>query len=140
MSDKKQKDLIKDIVTSKLSLPDIKRIQIINISDLDTDLVDSFLKWIPDRLKILYIGHNAPEGTPVNYKLDINSLSKAVVAVTREVYISCFEFSAADLQQLIRAACNAERIVLYLCSVHCSSVLDFGATVKYNANYLGFDS
>ena len=123
----------------KLRLPDIKRIQICNISDSDSDLVNSFLNWTPSHLKILYIYHYAPSGTPIKYKLDINSLSKAVAAVTKEVYISCFEFSAADLQQLIRAACNAERIVFYLCSVHCSSALDFGATIEYNTNFLGFD-
>ena len=126
-------------MASKLRLPDIKRIQICNISDSDTDLVDSFLNWTPDRMKILYIQHHALNGLPVKYKLDINSLSKTVAAVTKEVYIECFEFSAADLQQLIRAACNAERIVLYLCSVHCSSVLDFGATIEYKTNFLGFD-
>ena len=123
----------------KLRLPDIKRIEVNNISDSDTDLVNSFLNSTPDRLKILCIDHDSPGGTPVKYKLDINSLSKAVAAVTKEVYISCFEFSAADLQQLIRAACNAERIVFYLWSVHCSSALDFGATIEYKTNYLGFD-
>ena len=140
MSDKKQKALLEDIVSSKLRLPGIKRIQIINISDSETDLVNSFLNWTPNHLKILYIKHNAPGGIPVKYKLDINLLSKAVAAVTREVYIRCFEFSAADLQQLIRAACNAERIVICWCSVHCLSELDFGATIEYKTNYLGFDS
>ena len=126
-------------MTSKFRLPDIKRIKINNISDSDTDLVDSFLSLTPDRLKILYIQHSITLGTPINYKLDINSLSKAVAAVTKEIYISCIEFSVADLQQLIRAACNAEQIVIYLCSVHCSSALDFGATIKYKTNFLGFD-
>ena len=123
----------------KLRLPDIKRIKICNISDSDADLVDSFLNWTPDHLKILCIHHHAPSGTPVNYKLDINSLSKAVAAVTKEVNISCFEFSAADLQQFIRAACNAERIVFCYFSLHCSSALDFGAKIEYNTNYLGFN-
>ena len=126
-------------MTSKLRLPDIKRIQIYYLSDSDKDLVNFFLNSIPSHLKILYIQHWASNGIPINYKLDINSFSNAVAAVTRVVYISCFEFSAADLQQLIRAACNAERIVLYLCSVHCSSALDFGATIEYKTNYLGFD-
>ena len=108
-------------MTSKLRLPDIKLIQICNISDPDTDLVDSFLNWTPNHLKILYIQHSFFDS--IKYKLDINSLSKAVAAVTKEVFISCFEFSAADLQQLIRAACNAERIVLSFvqCIVHLRS-------------------
>ena len=125
---------------SKLRLPDIKWINIIKISDSDTDLVNSFLNWTPNHLIIFFIQHNSPAGSPIKYKLDINSLSKAVTAVTREVFISCFEFSAEDLQQLIRAACNAERIVFYLWSVHCSFALDFGAKIKYNTNYLGFQN
>ena len=136
---KKQKALFKDIVASKLRLPDIKRIQIINISNSETDLVNSFLNWTPDRLKILCIKTSSPSGTPIKYRLNINSLSKAVAAVTREVFISSFEFSAADLQQFIKAAWNSERIVIYYCSVHCSSELDFGATIEYKTNYLGFD-
>ena len=139
MSNPNQKDLFKDIATFKFRLPDIKRIQITNISDSDADLVDSFLNWTPNQLKTLYIHHSLTSGTPIKYKFDINSLSKAVAAVTREVIIYNFELSAADLQQLIRASCNAERIVFYLCSVHCSSTLDFGATIKYDTNYLGFD-
>ena len=126
-------------MTSKLRLPDIKRIEIFCYSDSDKDLVNSFLNWTPDHLKILCIHHSAPEGSPIKHKLGINSLSKTVAAVTREVFISCFEFSAADLQQFIRAACNAERIVFYLWSVHCSSALDFGAKIEYNTSYLGFD-
>ena len=123
----------------KLKLPDMKRIQICCYSDSDTDLVDSFLNWNTNNLKILCIYRNALIGTPIKYNLDINSLSKSVAAVTREVYISCFEFSAADLQQLIRAAFKAERIIFNLCSIHCSSALDFGAKIKYSTNYLGFD-
>ena len=126
-------------MTFKLRLPDIKRIRINKISNSETDLVNSFLNWIPNHLKILYISHKALRGIPVKYKLDINSLSKAVAVVTKEVFIESFEFSAADLQQLIRAACNAERIVFCYCSVHCSSVLDFGATIKYKTKYLCFD-
>ena len=126
-------------MTSKLRLPDIKRIQIFCYSDSERDLVNSFLNWTPNHLKILYIQNYALNGIPIKYKLNINSLSKAVAAVTREVFISFFGFSAADLQQLIRAAWNAERIVFDFCSVHCSSELDFGATIKYKTNYLGFD-
>ena len=49
-----------------------------------------------------------------------------------------FEFSAAELQQFVRAFCNAERIVFHRCSVRCSSALDFGSKLKFNTNYLSF--
>ena len=126
-------------MTSKLKLPDIKWIAAYCYLDSDTDLVDSLLNWTPNHLKDLYIDHSFTIGTPIKHKLDIYSLSEAVAAVTREVYICRFEFSAADLQQLIKAACNAERIVFHYCSVHCLSELDFGATIKYNTKYLSFN-
>ena len=98
-------------MSAKLRLPNINRIKINNISDSNTYRADYFLNQTPNHLKILYIHHIFTSGAPVKYKLDINLLSETVAAVTKEVFIQCFEFSAADLQQLIRAACNAERIV-----------------------------
>ena len=126
-------------MTSNIRLPSIKRIQIYDILDSNENLVDSFFNWIPNNLKFLFIHHSAPGGIPIKYKLDINSFWKAVAAVLREVFINCFEFSAADLQQFIKASWNVERIVFYFCSVHCSSTLDFETTIKYNTNFLGFD-
>ena len=76
--------------------------------------------------------------TLINSKIDINSLSKAVAAVTKEVFIRLYEFSAAELQQFIIASCNAERIVIRRCSVHWSTPLDFGSSIKYNTKYLSF--
>ena len=126
-------------MTFKFRLPDIKSIKIYNFSDSESDLVDSFLNWTPNHLKDFYIHYIFTPGSPIKYKLDINSLSKAVAAVTEQVYIRYFEFSAADLQQLIRAACNAEQIIICWCSVHCSAALDFGAAIEYKTNYLSFD-
>ena len=66
----------------------------------------------------------------------MNSLLKAVSEVTKEVFIRLFEFSATDLQQLIKAACGVERIIIHCCSIHCSAKLDFGADTKYKTKFL----
>ena len=138
MTEAKQKALLKDIETSNLKLPDIKRIRIDYVSDSDSNLSRFFTNCTPNQLKFLCINYSTGPDIPIKSKIDINSLSKAVIGVTKEVYIRLYEFSAADLQQFVRAACNVERIIICRCSVHCSSALDFGATLKYNTNFLSF--
>ena len=138
MTDAKQKALLKDIESSNLKLPDIKRIKFDYVSDSDSNLSSFFANYTPNQLKFLCINYSASASTLIKSKIDIKSLSKAVSAVTKEVFIRLYEFSAADLQQFIRAACNVERIIIQRCSVHCSSALDFGAKLKYNTNFLSF--
>ena len=138
MTDAKQKALLNDIKTSDLKLPDIKRIKIDSVSDSDADLSCFLSNCTPNQLKYLCINDSTTAKTLINSKIDINSLSKAVAAVTKEIYIRLYEFSAADLQQFVRAACNTERIIIQRCSIHCSSALDFGPKLKYNTNFLSF--
>ena len=47
---------------------------------------------------------------------------------TKEVYFNCIDFSAQDLQTVVKAARNAERIVFDFCCINCSSGLDFWLT------------
>ena len=138
MKDEKQKALLNDIKTSDLKLPDIKRINIYNVSDSHTNLSCFLSNCAPNQLKYLCINHSTFADTLIKSKIDINSLSKTVAAVTKEIFIRLYEFSAADLQQFVRAACSAERIIIHRCSVHCSSALDFGSELKYNTNFLSF--
>ena len=138
MKNANQKVILKDIEISNLKLPDIKRIKINYVSDSDADLSSFLIKCTPNQLKFLCINYFATTHTQANSKININSLLKAVAAVTKEVFIRLYEFSAADLQQFVRAACNAERIIFHRCSVHCSSALDFGSKLKYNTNFLSF--
>ena len=140
MVDAKQKALLKDIETSNLTLPDIKRIRIDYVSDSDADLSSFLSNCIPNQFKFLCINNPTNNSTSIKSKIDIKSISKAVAAVTKEIHIRLYEFSAADLQQFVRAACNAERIVIQRCSVHCSSSLDFGSKIKYNTSFLSFQS
>ena len=138
MTNANQKALLKDIEISNLRLPDIKGIRIDNLSDSDVDLSNFFAKCTPNQLMFLFINSKSTSFTPIKSKIEIDSLSKAVSSVTKEVYIRMYEFSAADLQQFVRAACNAERIIFQRCSVHCSPALDFGYELKYNINFLNF--
>ena len=134
----KQKALLKGIETSNLKLPDIMRIKIDFVSDSNLNLSNFLSNCTSNQLEFLCINHFTTADTLIKSKINIDSLSKAVSAVKREVYIRMYEFSAADLQQFVRAACKAERIIIQRCSVRCSSALDFGSELKYNTNFLSF--
>ena len=119
-------------------MPDIKRIWIDQVSDSDSDLNNFFDNWCPTYIKLLWINHGHISLTPIKAKFYINSLLKVVGSTTKEVYILLFEFSAEELQQFVKAACNAERIVFSGCSIHCSAALDFGTNLIYKTKYLSF--
>ena len=116
----------------------MKRIKIDKVSEEEKGL-DNFLAFSSSiRLKMFWINYASISDKPIKAKFYINSLSKAVSSVTKEVFIRLFEFSERDLEQFIKAACNAERVVLHLCSIHCSKVLDFGEKMKYKTKFLNF--
>ena len=86
LKSKNDKALFKDIVTSKLKLPDLKGIRIDYISEENPDL-NSFLNdCIPDNIQMLAINYSAYNYTGIKSKFYINSLSRAVSAATTEVY------------------------------------------------------
>ena len=73
-------------------------------------------------------------------KFYMRSLPKLVSATTEEVYLRCLEFSEAELEQIVRASCNAERLIFQSCDIHCSTALDFGSAIKYKTKTLSFQS
>ena len=129
---------MRDCVTSRLRLPDLKGIRIGYISDADSD-VSSFLSdCTPARLELLAINWSTHNNTGIKSKFYINAFSKAARRTKKEVYFYWIDFNAEDLQTSVRAASNAERIVFNFCSIHCSSGLDFGADLSYYTKFLSF--
>ena len=130
--------MLVDFVASKLSLPDLSGIQINYISDSDTD-VANFLKYcIPFKLQIFVINYHINNYAGVKSKFYVDSLTKVAAKTAKEVYLKCIDFSAEDLQTVIKAARNTERIVFCSCCIHCSSGFDFGADLKYKTKFLSF--
>ena len=119
-------------------MPDIKRIRIDQVSDSDSDLNNFFDNWCPTNFKLLWINYGYISLTPIKANFYTSSLFKAVGSATKEVYIQFFEFRVEDLQQFVKAACNAERIIFCGCSIHCSAALDFGTNLIYKTKYLSF--
>ena len=123
-------------MTSRLRLPDLKGIRVDNISDSNPS--SFFSKCTPARLKLLWVNYSANSTTGIKSKFYVDAFSKAARRATKEVYFYCIDFRSEDLQAVVRAACNAERIVFHFCSIHCSSGLDFGADLNYITKFLSF--
>ena len=131
---------MKDCVSSKISLPDLRGIQIDHISDADADLANFLSNCTFACFQMLEVNRNANDFTGIKSKFYVDAFSEAATRIAKIVYFNCIDFSSKDLQTVVRAASNAEQIVFNLCSIHCSSGLDFGADLSYNTKFLSFQS
>ena len=129
---------MRDCVASRLRLPDLKGIRLGNVSDADADLVNFLCDCTPARLKLLVVNYFRNSDIGIKSKFYVDAFSRAARRTTKEVLFNCIDFSAEDLQTIVKAACNAERIVFRYCCIHCSSGLDFGANLSYNTKFLSF--
>ena len=136
MNDPKNLNLLKDLVFFSHRLPDLKGIHISIPSKESADLNAFLDDCVPAKLELFAIQCC---GAYTNASFYIDSLSKAVGAVAKQVYLCYLKFTAADLQKLVRAACNAEQIAFWNCQIDFEDALDFGAKVKYNTESLSFN-
>ena len=97
-----------------------------------------FQNWVPSKLDLLLVNfpHNNSTGIKMNFYID--SISKAIRSVSKEIYLSCFEIKEHELEQIIKSASNWERLIFYFSDIHCSKKLDFGVSVKYKIKFLSF--
>ena len=70
----------------------------------------------------------------------IESLCKMLKAVSSEAYIRCLKLTASNLEQVVKASSNSERLVIRYCDVSCSVALDFTTINKYKTKFLSFYS
>ena len=129
---------MRDFVASKLRLPNLNGIRVEYISDADADLASFLSDCTPARLKLLAVNYSRSSSTAIKSKFYVEAFSGAAARTTKEVYFNCIDFSAEDLQIVVRAACNAERIVFDFCDIHLTSDLDFGTDLSYNTKFLSF--
>ena len=131
---------MRDCMVSKLRLPDLNGIRIDYISSADEDLSSFLSKCIPARLNLLAINFLVNISTGIKSKFYVKAFSEAARRTTKEVLFSCIDFREEDLQTVVRAARNVERIVFDFCCIHYSSGLDFGANLSYNTKFLSFQN
>ena len=68
----------------------------------------------------------------------IETLCKTLKAVTSEVYINWLKLTASDLEQIVKASSNSERLVIRYCKINCSATLDFATADKYKTKFISF--
>ena len=138
MKDAKQKSLLTDLGSSKLKLPDIRKIDINCISDGNKELNSFFQNWVPSKIDLLSVNYPCNTSTEIKMDFYIDSISKAIKSVSKEIYLVCFEIKEPDLEQIIKSSSNWERLILDYWDIHCSKKLDFSVSAKYKIKFLGF--
>ena len=138
MNDAKQKSLLTDLGSSKLRLPNIRKIRIDFISDGDKELNSFFQNWVPSKIDLLLLNYNSNTKTGIKMDFYIDSISKAIKSVSKEIYLRCFEIKESELEQIIKSASDWERLILRCSDIHCSKKLDFGVSAKYKIKFLSF--
>ena len=138
MNDAKQKSLLTDLVSSKLKLPNIRKIRIDRISDGNKELNSFFQNWVPSKLDLLLLNYLRNTSTGIKMGFYIDSIPKAMKSVSKEIYLECFEIKEAELEQIIKSSSNWERLILRYSDIHCSKKLDFGVSAKCKIKFLSF--
>ena len=138
MNEAKQRSLLTDLISSKIRLPNIKKIKIDYVSEENKELNSFFKNWVPSKLDFLWVNHISSSNTGIKIGFYIDSISKAIKSVSKEIYLECFEMKESELEQIIKSASNWERLILQNGDIHCSKKLDFSVSSKYKINYLSF--
>ena len=138
MGDAKHKSLLTDLCSSKLRLPNIRRIGINFISDGNKELTSFFQNWFPSKLGLLSVNYlsNTDTGIKMDYYIDF--ISKAIKSVSKEIYLGCFEINEPELEQIIKSSSDWERLIIDYSDIHCSKKLDFSVSIKYKVKFLSF--
>ena len=116
----------------------MKRIRLDEVSESDEEIRYFLEHWTPAEFPLFVFNYEPIEDTWIKSNFYINSLCRTVRSVTEEVYIRYFDFSVEDLEQVIKAAFNSERLIFSLCNIHSSKPLDLSIAEKYNIKYLSF--
>ena len=132
MNDAKSKSFLEDLATSKALIPQIKRIEISHLNDSDSNLNLFLSNWIP--LNLTYIIINFPfiageKTTKMSFYL--NSLATCLKKVTKEIYLRRFDMDESDLETVVKASCNWERLVLCGCDLKWSRPMNFKCSSTY---------
>ena len=122
----------------KRRLPSLRAVQIGRVSDEDADLLSFIDYCTPVQLELLRFNYFSYSWTKTSTKFYMRSLPKLVSATNEEVFLHFLEFSEEEFDQIVKASCNAERLIFEGCDIHCSTALDFGSALKYKTKTISF--
>ena len=131
--DAKSKSFIDDLATSKALIPQIKRIWISHLKDSDFNLNLFLSNWVPQNLTYLSINYPAINygRSPIKMNFYLNSLTTCLKKVTKEIFLHVFSLDESDLEAVVKASCNSERLVLCYCDLKWSRSMDFKCSSTY---------
>ena len=132
MNDKKSKSFLDDLAKSKALIPQIKRIWITHLKDSDSNLNLFLSNWVPQNLTYLWINYPYIDfHKPTKMSFYLNSLATSLKKVTKEIYLKLFDMDESDLETVIKASCNSERLVLCWCDLKWSRSMNFKCSSTY---------
>ena len=132
LNDTKSKSFLDDLATSKALIPQIKRIAINRLNGNDSNLNLFLSNWVPQNLTFLSINNPWIDGK-LTAKMSFysSSLTTSLKKVTKEIFLQLFEMDESDLESVIKASCNSERLVLYWCDLKWSRPMNFKCSSTY---------
>ena len=132
MDDAKSKSFLDDLATSKALIPQLKRIAISYLNDCNSNLNLFLSNWVPQNLPFLSINYPAIDWyktTKMNFYL--NSLTTCLNKVTKEIFLYLFSLVESDLEAVVKASCNSERLVLRAWDLKWSRPMNFKCSSTY---------
>ena len=132
MNDAKLKSFLDDLATSKALIPQLKRIKISRLNGSDSNLNLFLSNWVPQNLTYLSINDpyiNWNKATKMSFYS--NSLTTCLKKVIKEIFLCIFSIDESDLESIVKASCNSERLVLYACDLKWSRSMNFKCSSAY---------
>ena len=132
LNNTKSKFFLDDLVKSKAQIPQLKRIAISHLNGSDSNLNLFLSNWVPQNLTYLWI--NCPyidSSKTTKMSFYLSSLTTSLKKVTKEIFLELFEMEESDLETVVKASCNSERLVLYWCDLKWSRPMDFKCSSTY---------
>ena len=132
MNNSKSKSFLEDLAKSKALIPQLKRIAISRLKDSDSNLNLFLSNWVPQNLTYLSINYFSIDiYKPTKMNFYLNSLATCLNKVTKEIFLNVFEIDESDLETVVKASCNSERLVMNVCDLKWSRPMDFKCSSTY---------
>ena len=139
LNNAKSKSFLDDLATSNALIPQLKRIAITHLKDSESNLNLFLSNWVPQNLPFLSINCPWIDNTnPTKMSFYSSSLTACLKKVTKEIFLRVFEMDESDLEAVVKASCNSERLVLCWCDLKWSRPMNFkcSSTYKITTKYL----
>ena len=132
LNDKKSKSFLEDLATSKALIPQLKRIAITHLNGSDSNLNLFLANWVPQNLTYLWVNYPFIDfHKPTKMSFYLSSLTTSLKKVTKEIFLELFEMDESDLEAVVKASFNSERLVLYYCDLKWSKPMNFKCSSTY---------